>query len=51
MLSGTIGKFKNVSSRNNFMINVQVFETDKDKIVEYCSYAVKFFENVCMNKR
>jgi len=30
----------------NYLGNRKEFETDKDKIIEYCSYAVKFFENV-----
>ena len=30
----------------NYLGKRKEFETDKDKIIEYCSYAVKFFENV-----
>ena len=31
---------------HNYLGNRKEFETDKDMIVEYCKYAVKFFENV-----
>lgn len=30
----------------NYLGSRKEFETDKDKIIEYCQYAVKFFENV-----
>ncbi|MCC9168639.1 hypothetical protein [Pontibacter harenae] len=30
----------------NYLGGRKEFETDKDKIIEYCQYAVKFFENV-----
>jgi len=30
----------------NYLGNRDEFELDKDKIIEYCKYAVKFFENV-----
>jgi len=30
----------------NYLGSRKEFDTDKEKIVEYCSYAVKFFENV-----
>ncbi|GAA3626041.1 hypothetical protein [Flavivirga jejuensis] len=31
---------------NNFLKKRKEFDTDKDLIIEYCKYAVKFFENV-----
>jgi hypothetical protein len=31
---------------HNYLGKRKEFETDKDKIIEYCEYAVKFFENV-----
>jgi hypothetical protein len=31
---------------HNYLGKRKEFETDKDKIVEYCQYAVRFFENV-----
>ena len=31
---------------HNYLGNRTEFETDKEKIIEYCKYAVKFFENV-----
>lgn len=30
----------------NYLGSRKEFETDKEKIIEYCQYAVKFFENV-----
>lgn len=30
----------------NYLGNRKEFDTDKEKIIEYCKYAVKFFENV-----
>ncbi|NRD22709.1 hypothetical protein HNV10_05625 [Winogradskyella litoriviva] len=39
------GKEITESSRN-YLGNRIEFDTDKDKIIEYCKYAVKFFENV-----
>lgn len=30
----------------NYLGSRKEFDTDKDKIIEYCKYAVKFFENV-----
>jgi hypothetical protein len=30
----------------NYLGKRKEFDTDKDKIIEYCQYAVKFFENV-----
>lgn len=30
----------------NYLGSRKEFDTDKDKIIEYCEYAVKFFENV-----
>ncbi|AIZ40349.1 hypothetical protein [Cellulophaga baltica] len=34
------------SSSRNYLGNRKEFDTDKDLIIEYCEYAVKFFENV-----
>ncbi len=34
------------SNCRNYLGNRDEFDTDKEKIVEYCKYAVKFFENV-----
>lgn len=34
------------SNCRNYLGNRSEFDTDRDKIVEYCNYAVKFFENV-----
>jgi hypothetical protein len=31
---------------HNYLGKRKEFETDKDKIIEYCDYAVRFFENV-----
>lgn len=31
---------------HNYLGKRKEFETDKEKIIEYCQYAVKFFENV-----
>lgn len=31
---------------NHYLGDVKEFETDKDVIIEFCKYAVKFFENV-----
>ena len=30
----------------NWLGNRKEFETDKDLIIDYCKYAIKFFENV-----
>ena len=30
----------------NYLGKRKEFDTDKDLIIEYCKYAVKFFENV-----
>ncbi len=30
----------------NYLGKRKEFETDKDKVIEYCEYAIKFFENV-----
>jgi len=30
----------------NYLGKRKEFDTDKKKIIEYCEYAVKFFENV-----
>jgi hypothetical protein len=34
------------STSNNYLGKRKEFDTDKDLIIEYCKYAVKFFENV-----
>ena len=34
------------STSQNYLGKRKEFDTDKQKIIEYCSYAVKFFENV-----
>jgi hypothetical protein len=34
------------STSRNYLGNRKEFDTDKDLIIEYCEYAVKFFENV-----
>lgn len=34
------------SNCRNYLGNRDEFDTDKEKIIEYCKYAVKFFENV-----
>ncbi|PCI12071.1 MAG: hypothetical protein COB73_00320 [Flavobacteriaceae bacterium] len=34
------------STSHNYLGKRKEFDTDKDKIIEYCNYAVKFFENV-----
>jgi len=34
------------STSHNYLGNRKEFDTDKDLIIEYCKYAVKFFENV-----
>jgi len=34
------------STCHNYLGKRKEFDTDKDKIIEYCTYAVKFFENV-----
>lgn len=39
------GKEITPSSRN-YLGNRKEFETDKDKIIEYCGFATKFFDNV-----
>ena len=40
------GKEITPNSQNQYLGNRKEFDTDKAKIIEYCSYAVKFFENV-----
>ena len=38
---------KNMINDSNAVYEfLKEFETDKTKIIEYCKYAVKFFENV-----
>jgi hypothetical protein len=40
-------KGKEIKPGNNFMLGSrQEFDTDKDLIIDYCKYAVKFFETV-----
>ena len=34
------------SNSQNYLGQRKEFDTDKDLIIEYCKYAVKFFENV-----
>lgn len=44
---GELRDGKEIKLGNNFMLGSRKeFDTDKEKIIEYCKYAVKFFENV-----
>lgn len=42
-----LSKGKEITPKcNNYLGSRKEFDTDKKKIIEYCEYAVKFFENV-----